>query len=58
MSDTLPSQPPLTIADNIPANLSHDGRFIEYNIFGNIFQVTTKYKPPIMAIGKGAYGIV
>ncbi|GJY22666.1 mitogen-activated protein kinase homolog NTF4-like protein [Tanacetum coccineum] len=58
MSYTLPSQPPLTIADTIPASLSHDRRFIQYNIFGNIFQVTTKYKPPIMRIGQGAYGIV
>ncbi|KAI8537257.1 hypothetical protein RHMOL_Rhmol09G0009600 [Rhododendron molle] len=42
----------------IPAMLSHGGRFIQYNIFGNIFEVTAKYKPPIMPIGKGAYGIV
>ncbi|OMP10277.1 hypothetical protein COLO4_04657 [Corchorus olitorius] len=42
----------------IPATLSHGGRFIQYNIFGNIFEVTAKYKPPIMPIGKGAYGIV
>ncbi|KAF5728773.1 hypothetical protein HS088_TW21G00926 [Tripterygium wilfordii] len=41
--------------ENIPATLSHGGRFIQYNIFGNIFEVTAKYKPPIMPIGKGAY---
>ncbi|CAK9135587.1 unnamed protein product [Ilex paraguariensis] len=54
-------QPQLPVAggiDNIPATLSHGGRFIQYNIFGNIFEVTAKYKPPIMPIGKGAYGIV
>ncbi|CAN6483759.1 unnamed protein product [Victoria cruziana] len=44
--------------DNIPSIPSHGGRFIQYNIFGNIFEVTAKYKPPIMPIGKGAYGIV
>ncbi|XP_042425161.1 mitogen-activated protein kinase 1-like [Zingiber officinale] len=44
--------------DNIQETLSHGGRFIQYNIFGNIFEVTSKYKPPIMPIGKGAYGIV
>ncbi|XP_044499150.1 mitogen-activated protein kinase 6-like [Mangifera indica] len=44
--------------ENIPATLSHGGRFIQYNIFGNIFEVTAKYRPPIMPIGKGAYGIV
>ncbi|PSS32816.1 Mitogen-activated protein kinase [Actinidia chinensis var. chinensis] len=56
-----PSQPPQAAAsgiENIPATLSHGGRFIQYNIFGNIFEVTAKYKPPIMPIGKGAYGIV
>ncbi|CAI0396945.1 unnamed protein product [Linum tenue] len=50
--------PPPGGIDNIPATLSHGGRFIQYNIFGNIFEVTAKYKPPIMPIGKGAYGIV
>ncbi|KAF3638343.1 Mitogen-activated protein kinase 1 [Capsicum annuum] len=52
--------PPQPVAgiDNIPATLSHGGRFIQYNIFGNVFEVTAKYKPPIMPIGKGAYGIV
>ena len=57
-----PPQPPLEAGqagmENISATLSHGGRFIQYNIFGNIFEVTSKYKPPIMPIGKGAYGIV
>ncbi|PWZ17158.1 Mitogen-activated protein kinase 1 [Zea mays] len=44
--------------ENIHATLSHGGRFIQYNIFGNVFEVTSKYKPPILPIGKGAYGIV
>ncbi|KAH9331550.1 hypothetical protein KI387_003658 [Taxus chinensis] len=44
--------------DNIPAVPSHDGRFMQYNIFGNIFEVTAKYRPPLLPIGKGAYGIV
>ncbi|KAF5733936.1 mitogen-activated protein kinase 6 [Tripterygium wilfordii] len=44
--------------ENIPAILTHGGRFIQYNIFGNVFEVTAKYKPPILPIGKGAYGIV
>ena len=47
-----------TTTENISATLSHGGRFIQYNIFGNIFEVTAKYKPPILPIGKGAYGIV
>ena len=56
-SSTDNSQPPQQKI-SIPATLSHGGRFIQYNIFGNVFEVTAKYKPPIMPIGKGAYGIV
>ncbi|KAB8969893.1 hypothetical protein FH972_026861 [Carpinus fangiana] len=51
-------QHPAMGAENISATLSHGGKFIQYNIFGNIFEVTAKYKPPIMPIGKGAYGIL
>ncbi|KAJ0092935.1 hypothetical protein Patl1_26817 [Pistacia atlantica] len=53
-----PAAPQAAGIENIPATLSYGGRFIEYNIFGNMFVVTAKYKPPIMPIGKGAYGIV
>ena len=52
------SQIPQQQQISIPATFSHGGRFIQYNIFGNVFEVTAKYKPPIMPIGKGAYGIV
>ncbi|KAL4573022.1 hypothetical protein LXL04_019815 [Taraxacum kok-saghyz] len=37
---------------------THGGQFIRYNIFGNEFEITNKYRPPIMPIGRGAYGIV
>ncbi|XP_078438689.1 mitogen-activated protein kinase 1-like [Wolffia australiana] len=56
-----PAEPPSTAAvgsETILATLAHGGRFIQYNIFGNVFEVTAKYKPPIMPIGKGAYGLV
>ncbi|KAI3789301.1 hypothetical protein L2E82_02094 [Cichorium intybus] len=43
-----PSQQPLTGIDHITASFSHGGRFVQYNIF----EVTAKYKPPIMAIGE------
>ena len=29
-----------TTTENISATLSHGGRFIQFNIFGNIFEVT------------------
>ncbi|KAF8051395.1 hypothetical protein N665_1735s0014 [Sinapis alba] len=45
-------------AENVPENLSHDGKYVQYNISGNIFQVLAKYKPPIMVLGRGAYGII
>ncbi|XP_023909154.2 mitogen-activated protein kinase 3 [Quercus suber] len=41
-----------------PAVQTHGGQFIQYNIFGNLFEVTAKYRPPILPIGRGAYGIV
>ncbi|KAH0450438.1 hypothetical protein IEQ34_021130 [Dendrobium chrysotoxum] len=63
MTEAGPSRHPAAVAqppglESIQATLSHGGRFIQYNIFGNVFEVTSKYKPPIMPIGKGAYGIV
>ncbi|XP_027908776.1 mitogen-activated protein kinase 3 isoform X2 [Vigna unguiculata] len=48
---------PNGVAD-FPAVSTHGGQFIQYNIFGNLFEVTAKYRPPIMPIGRGAYGIV
>ncbi|TVU47460.1 hypothetical protein EJB05_07063 [Eragrostis curvula] len=45
------------VAD-FPATLTHGGKFKQFNIFGNLFEITAKYQPPIMPIGRGAYGIV
>ncbi|KAJ4971281.1 hypothetical protein NE237_004380 [Protea cynaroides] len=43
---------------DFPAIPTHGGRYAEYNIFGNLFEITSKYRPPIIPIGRGAYGIV
>ncbi|KAK9277612.1 hypothetical protein L1049_007158 [Liquidambar formosana] len=43
---------------NIKGVLTHGGRYVQYNVYGNLFEVTTKYVPPIRPIGRGAYGIV
>ncbi|KAF5191617.1 Mitogen-activated protein kinase [Thalictrum thalictroides] len=37
---------------------THEGQFVEYDILGNIFEVSSKYKPPILPVGSGAYGVV
>lgn len=37
---------------------THGGHYTLYNILGNLFEVTSKYVPPIRPIGRGAYGIV
>eukprot|EP00250_Pteridium_aquilinum_P015247 c22472_g1_i1 orf=276-1451(-) len=37
---------------------THGGRFIQYNLHGNLFDVTAKYRPPIKPISRGAYGVV
>lgn len=38
--------------------VTHGGQYVQYNIFGHLFEVPPKYRPPIMPIGRGAYGIV
>ncbi|XP_042509953.1 mitogen-activated protein kinase homolog NTF6-like [Macadamia integrifolia] len=35
-----------------------DGRYLQYNLLGNLFEVSAKYVPPIHPVGRGAYGIV
>lgn len=42
-------------ARGIPA---YGGRFVRYNILGNLFEIPSKYVPPINPVGRGAYGIV
>ncbi|BFG31780.1 hypothetical protein CerSpe_180540 [Prunus speciosa] len=42
----------------IKRELTHGGRYAQYNVFGNLFEVSSKYVPPIRPIGRGAYGIV
>eukprot|EP00268_Persea_americana_P053842 TRINITY_DN6126_c0_g1_i4.p1 TRINITY_DN6126_c0_g1~~TRINITY_DN6126_c0_g1_i4.p1 ORF type:complete len:370 (+),score=63.64 TRINITY_DN6126_c0_g1_i4:384-1493(+) len=37
---------------------THGGRYTQYNVLGNLFEVSAKYVPPIQPIGRGAYGIV
>ncbi|XP_074330458.1 mitogen-activated protein kinase homolog NTF6-like [Apium graveolens] len=37
---------------------SHGGKYVDYNVLGNLFQVTSKYAPPVLPVGRGAYGIV
>ncbi|XP_021889803.1 mitogen-activated protein kinase 13-like [Carica papaya] len=37
---------------------THGGRYVLYNVLGNIFEVSSKYVPPIQPVGRGAYGIV
>ncbi|CAF1702954.1 hypothetical protein HID58_010801 [Brassica napus] len=37
---------------------THGGQYVQYNVYGNIFEVTRKYVPPLRPIGRGAYGIV
>ncbi|XP_077245497.1 MAP kinase 4 [Tasmannia lanceolata] len=37
---------------------THGGRYVQYNLYGNLFEVSTKYVPPIRPVGRGACGIV
>ncbi|GLT79677.1 hypothetical protein SLA2020_511570 [Shorea laevis] len=36
----------------------HGGRYVQYNVYGNLFEVSRKYVPPIRPVGRGANGIV
>lgn len=47
-----------SLFENIYMNFSYDGRYIKYNFFGNIFEVTVKYKLLIRFFGRGGGGIV
>lgn len=59
-SDTSTESPPSQSVENhdIQATLSDDGFFVQYNICGVVVEVTAKYTPPILPLGRGAYGIV
>ncbi|XP_022734855.1 mitogen-activated protein kinase homolog MMK2 isoform X3 [Durio zibethinus] len=37
---------------------THGGRYVQYNVYGNLFEVSRKYVPPIRPVGRGANGIV
>ncbi|KAE8657304.1 Mitogen-activated protein kinase-like protein MMK2 [Hibiscus syriacus] len=37
---------------------THGGKYVHYNVHGNLFEVSSKYVPPIRPIGRGANGIV
>ncbi|KAJ6334838.1 hypothetical protein OIU78_011649 [Salix suchowensis] len=43
---------------NIKGTPTHGGRYVQYNVYGNLFEVSGKYVPPIRPVGRGAYGIV
>lgn len=44
--------------NNIKGVPTHGGRYVQYNVYGNLFEVSRKYVPPIRPVGRGAYGIV
>ncbi|KAL2642352.1 hypothetical protein R1flu_009939 [Riccia fluitans] len=43
---------------NVTGVPTHGGKYTVYNIVGNLFEVSSKYVPPIRPLGRGAYGIV
>lgn len=42
---------------NIKGVPTHGGRYVQYNVYGNLFEVSRKYVP-LRPVGRGAYGIV
>lgn len=49
--------PPAEV-NGIGGVFTHGGKLVQYNVFGNLFDVTAKYRPPIKPISRGAYGVV
>ncbi|KAK9743041.1 hypothetical protein RND81_03G213000 [Saponaria officinalis] len=45
-------------SNNFNGVLIHGGRYVQYNLYGNLFEVSSKYVPPLRPVGRGAYGIV
>ncbi|XP_047321448.1 mitogen-activated protein kinase homolog MMK2-like [Impatiens glandulifera] len=43
---------------NMKGVLTHGGQYVRYNVFGNMFEVSRKYVPPLRPVGRGAYGLV
>lgn len=37
---------------------THGGRYVQYNVYGNLLEVSAKYVPPIRPVGRGACGII
>ncbi|KVH94584.1 Mitogen-activated protein (MAP) kinase, conserved site-containing protein [Cynara cardunculus var. scolymus] len=46
---------PGVVLKGVPA---YGGKYIHYSVLGNLFEVSSKYVPPIQPVGRGAYGIV
>lgn len=47
-----------SLYDYIEGVPTHGGKFVEYIVNGNMFELPAKYKPPMSYIGRGAYGVV
>ncbi|KAF3648079.1 Mitogen-activated protein kinase 4 [Capsicum annuum] len=45
------------VQSNFKGVPTHGGRYVQYNVYGNLFEVTKKYIP-LRPVGRGAYGIV
>ncbi|KAK4488315.1 hypothetical protein RD792_004071 [Penstemon davidsonii] len=48
----------LSSKPNFSGVLTHGGKYVQYNLYGNLFEVPTKYVPPLRPLGRGAYGLV
>ncbi|XP_076958298.1 mitogen-activated protein kinase homolog NTF6-like [Bidens hawaiensis] len=53
--DESKGEPGGVVSKGLPA---YGGKYIHYNVLGNLFEVSSKYAPPIQPLGRGAYGVV
>ncbi|CAN1237351.1 Mitogen-activated protein kinase 4, partial [Linum grandiflorum] len=47
-----------TTSSNVRGTQTYAGRYVQYNVYGNLFEVSRKYVHPLRPVGRGAYGIV
>lgn len=46
------------LASSFLSSMEGGGGYVTYNLYGNLFEVSTKYGHPLRPIGRGASGLV
>ncbi|CAM8914192.1 hypothetical protein QQ045_030962 [Rhodiola kirilowii] len=58
MEASVPAPASTEHSGSIKGTPTHGGKYVQYNIYGSLFEVSKKYVPPIRPVGRGACGMV